>query len=305
VGQGSNFWFTARFDQPAMLTSLNSATSPLPTMAMPNVPLLMIGIGTEANNPVLAQLRHWQLNIDYLQAAADLEPAISLLQQRLADKNRIQPKAVFIDHPQLSEARAFWLAKLLNITENNIFWVELTPLANSNRNEPSQSGHLRLAKPLRRENLFNVLQTVSQNLTLADKVTTVPSIAATAVPSAHRLLLVEDNVINQKVALGLLAKLGYRADVARDGHEALACLQNNQYDLILMDCHMPGMDGFQATAAIRRNEENRGQRIPIIALTADDTPEDEARCRAVGMDAHLGKPINREALRAVLAAWLD
>jgi CheY-like chemotaxis protein len=116
---------------------------------------------------------------------------------------------------------------------------------------------------------------------------------------------VEDNVINQKVALGLLAKLGYRADVARDGHEALACLQNNQYDLILMDCHMPGMDGFQATAAIRRNEENRGQRIPIIALTADDTPEDEARCRAVGMDAHLGKPINREALRAVLAAWLD
>ncbi len=123
----------------------------------------------------------------------------------------------------------------------------------------------------------------------------------TPAPAPARLLLVEDNEVNRLVAQGLLAGLGYHAvDVAEDGLQALEACAAAPYDLVLMDCQMPGMDGFQATAALRA----RGLRMPIVALTAHAMAGDRDRCLQAGMDDYLTKPVEPRLLGEKLARWL-
>jgi CheY-like chemotaxis protein len=127
---------------------------------------------------------------------------------------------------------------------------------------------------------------------------------AVAAQSQGTLLVVEDQAINQEVAKGILWKLGYRCDVAGDGVEALAALERRSYDAILMDCRMERMDGFQATAEIRRREAG-GRRVPIIAMTASAQVADRERCIAVGMDDYLSKPVSERDLQIVLNRWVS
>jgi CheY-like chemotaxis protein len=124
-------------------------------------------------------------------------------------------------------------------------------------------------------------------------------------PAPTRLLLVEDNFVNQRVALYMLGKLGYQVDVAQDGREALERLRRGRYRLILMDCQMPEMDGFEATQLIR--DPNSGvldHSVPIIAMTANTFPEDRARSIAAGMNDFLSKPVDQATLSAMLGKWL-
>ena len=118
-----------------------------------------------------------------------------------------------------------------------------------------------------------------------------------------RILLAEDNLVNQKVAVRLLEKMDYSVDVAPDGRAAITAWRSGDFDLILMDCQMPDVDGFEATAAIR-NEEGDGRRIPIVALTANAMKSDADLCRAAGMDGFISKPIDRAKLAACLAEFL-
>jgi two-component system sensor histidine kinase/response regulator len=119
-----------------------------------------------------------------------------------------------------------------------------------------------------------------------------------------RLLLVEDNPVNQKVALAMLTGAGYEVEVVSDGADAVDAALTRAYDAILMDCQMPTVDGFQATAAIRQRERP-GRRTPIVAMTAGAAPEDRARCLAGGMDRYLSKPFNRAELLGVVADILS
>jgi signal transduction histidine kinase/CheY-like chemotaxis protein len=149
------------------------------------------------------------------------------------------------------------------------------------------------------------------------------SLAESKAQGAPKILLAEDNIINQKVATRMLEKLGYRADVVANGKEVLEALGRIDYTVVLMDCQMPEMDGFAATAEIRRREAEdeiqktcdalgvRGEessstphRIPIIAMTANAMPEDRARCLAAGMDDYISKPVQPKVLAEVLARWL-
>jgi two-component system sensor histidine kinase/response regulator len=119
----------------------------------------------------------------------------------------------------------------------------------------------------------------------------------------NRILLAEDNAVNQKVATKILEKLDYRVDVAADGQAAVNAWQTGRYDLILMDCQMPELDGYEASREIRHREGD-GQHIPIIALTAHAMKGAEEECLAAGMDAYLTKPIDRDELDTLLARFL-
>ena len=121
--------------------------------------------------------------------------------------------------------------------------------------------------------------------------------------SKWRILLVEDNKVNQKVVVHMLERSGYRCDVANDGLEGVEKVSSSDYDLVIMDCQMPRMDGFEASAEIRKREA-QGQHIPIIAMTADAMKGDRERCLDAGMDDYLTKPVLTETLSAVLTKHL-
>jgi len=133
-----------------------------------------------------------------------------------------------------------------------------------------------------------------------------PVATATAAESAvcGRVLVVEDNAINRLVVVGLLKRLGYGVHTVEDGRQAVEAVGRETYDLVLMDLHMPELDGFAATAAIREREGATGRRLPIVALTADALAGDAEKSRAAGMDDHLAKPVTQERLAAVLDRWV-
>jgi CheY-like chemotaxis protein len=154
-------------------------------------------------------------------------------------------------------------------------------------------------KPLRQSALYDIL---------AQLVGASHPVRATAQPSASttlrgRVLLVEDNPVNQRVGRGMLARLGLDVSVAGDGREALELLASDNFDAILMDCQMPVMDGFEATRRIRGGDTTIN-RIPIIATTADVMVSTVDECRRAGMDSYLSKPYKLSDLRTVLEPWV-
>jgi signal transduction histidine kinase/ActR/RegA family two-component response regulator len=131
-----------------------------------------------------------------------------------------------------------------------------------------------------------------------------PSAAGAAQFIPGRLLLVEDNFVNQRVAVYMLAKLGHQVDVARHGREAIDMLSKSVYDLVLMDCQMPEMDGFEATRIIRDPASTvLDHEVPVVAMTANAFPEDRARAIASGMNDFLAKPVDRSMLADMLEKW--
>jgi len=119
-----------------------------------------------------------------------------------------------------------------------------------------------------------------------------------------RVLVAEDNAVNQQVAVGMLERAGHVATVAENGREVLALLEKETFDVVLMDVQMPEMDGLEATAAIREHERASGGHLPIVALTAHAMKGDAERCLAAGMDAYLAKPLQPRELASVIASAL-
>ncbi len=161
----------------------------------------------------------------------------------------------------------------------------------------------RLTKPAKPAQLFEVLAALFKNEpTVAAAISEHPFVvaAAAAATRTERLLLAEDNAVNQKVALLMLGKLGFRADIAADGHEAIEAVRRQRYDIILMDVQMPEMDGLEASRQIRAREPSGGPRTWIIALTANAMQGDREVCLAAGMDDYISKPIKTDELAAAL-----
>jgi PAS domain S-box-containing protein len=155
-----------------------------------------------------------------------------------------------------------------------------------------------LAKPVRRTYLLDVLlEALSEGSGLPKH-----PISSPLPDGVRQVLLVEDNPANQMLALMMLSRFGCHADLARNGREAISAWALKQYDLILMDCQMPEMDGFTATAEIRRRERP-GRRTPIVALTANALEEEKLKCFEAGMDDHLAKPFRKAELGQMLEKW--
>jgi signal transduction histidine kinase/CheY-like chemotaxis protein/HPt (histidine-containing phosphotransfer) domain-containing protein len=177
--------------------------------------------------------------------------------------------------------------------------------AGTDQRTRQEAGILRYVnKPIRRADLFNVV-----NAALACVAHDAPASVTQAPDSpevrlAGHVLLVEDNPINQGVAKAMLKKLGLTIGLAMNGAEAVDQFRQHRFDLVLMDCQMPVMDGYEATALIRQLPGGRASDLPIVALTANAMQGDEQKCLDAGMDAFLAKPYSLAALRATLARWL-
>jgi two-component system sensor histidine kinase/response regulator len=176
--------------------------------------------------------------------------------------------------------------------------------SNADQQTLKQAGILRhINKPIRRADLFRV---VSGVLATDPSVPDEPMLdhRDVSAPAQGTVLLVEDNPVNQQVAQAMLSKLGISTAIANDGLEAVNLVKDRNFDLILMDCQMPVMDGYEATAAIRHLIEGRDNHLPIIALTANAMQGDRQRCLDAGMDDFLPKPYSLTQLKATLARWL-
>jgi CheY-like chemotaxis protein len=174
-----------------------------------------------------------------------------------------------------------------------------------------------LTKPVHEAQLYECLTAVVQppaeaptetgritGHTSSPELVTRHSLAEAKARVSTRILVAEDNLINQKVAARMLEKLGYRVDLVANGLEVLNALTDIRYAAVLMDCQMPEMDGFEATAEIRR-KEGANDHLPIIAMTANAMAEDRDRCLAAGMDDYMSKPVQSSVLAEVLSRWVS
>ena len=184
--------------------------------------------------------------------------------------------------------------------------------------EASRSGiEAYLTKPVRQSDLYDALVTVMSGAGPATEETAFVTLRSLRKQKAvsRRVLIAEDNPVNQRVAQRMLENLGYLVDVVGDGREALEALAKHSYEAVLMDVQMPGMDGYSATGQIRRREDQLGRRnmmmglrrrrTPIIAMTANAMQGDREKALRAGMDDYVSKPVSREELAAVLRRWIS
>lgn len=157
-----------------------------------------------------------------------------------------------------------------------------------------------LTKPIRASQLMDCISSV-MNKEVLQKSRRINTTYSTLTKSDKKILLVEDNSANRKLAILLLKKFGYEVDAVTNGLEAVHAVTDKSYDLILMDCQMPEMDGFEATNILRL----KGCEIPIIAMTANAMQGDRERCIASGMDDYISKPVNPKQLMEMLNSWLN
>jgi two-component system sensor histidine kinase/response regulator len=293
TGTGSTFWFTARVERRA-----TPAEEPRQLLANARV---LIGAGHGLTGALIAQtVRRLGGAPDQVSDASGVLDAV-----RRAHEAQSSYSVVYLDErlsggPDLALLGA--LAGGSGLPAVPV--VLLTASRNPTRIVVDQFISGRLAKPVRASQIVRGVTTLAG---CPDRPTEAPRretpVERAEARSRGRILLAEDNVVNQRVATRLLEKFGYRVDVVADGREAVEAFTQLGYDLVLMDCQMPEMDGFTATGAIRERE-TAGRRTPIVAMTAGAMPGDRERCLDAGMDDYLTKPVDVEKLRQVLDRWM-
>jgi len=307
-GKGSNFWFTARFDR-----SSSNRKQLAPPDGWADLRVLVVDDNASSRQSLRHQIFAWSLQKG---SAADGHEALKILREAAAAGRPYALALLDVEMPEmdgLSLARAIKADPAIAATR----LIALTPKGHVvDSAEVAAAGiDATLAKPVKRSRLLDCLVNVIGRTLSREK----PSAEGAESPAGlspelrealrgGRILLAEDNIVNQKVALGMLKKLGCVADVACNGFEVLEAMRRFPYAVIFMDCQMPEMDGYEATRLIRQQEEDAASpdRPPahIIALTASAMQGDRERCLACGMNDYVGKPVRAEELTRALERWL-
>jgi signal transduction histidine kinase/DNA-binding response OmpR family regulator/HAMP domain-containing protein len=296
ANQGSTFWFVVPVSRQGNAESDEAAANPLTGLR-----ILVVGGDGGEDKLLDRELEGWGAEVSHAANApaglmAIREAASAGLAYNVALLDHDTPGMGMLDLALLLRADPS-LAGLHLLVASTVPAADLAPRA-----APLKIDAI-LAKPIRQSTLHDQLMTIVGNT--PPRMETLDA-SAQARPDVQgrtlRILVAEDNAINQQVAVGLLAKLGHRADVAADGVEAVVQVERCDYDLVLMDMQMPNMDGIAATKAIRALTGPKA-RLPIIAMTANAMAGDREMCLAAGMDDYLPKPVDRNRLAALLARW--
>jgi two-component system sensor histidine kinase/response regulator len=297
-GAGSVFWFTAQFG--AVIDSLQPKY-PAPA-SIKGQRVLVVDDNATNRKVLMGQLL--LCGVEPM-SASSADEALALMRQARGAGRPFD--AALLDH-QMPDCDGAELGRII-VQDETLKATRLILLTSSGQRGDGQlfaeigfAGYL--LKPVSQRDLTECLMLVLANEADTWRLQNQPIITRHALRaqrarSRNRILLAEDNLVNQKVAVRLLEKLDYRVHVVADGHAVVAAWRTGNFDLILMDCQMPGMDGYEATRTIRKLEDGKAH-IPIVALTAHAMKGDEDKCRAAGMDDYLSKPINRATLDACL-----
>lgn len=183
--------------------------------------------------------------------------------------------------------------------------IMLTSMTNANIQESSKAAGISacIHKPVKKSLLLDTIMATLHDEALNDSQNNEQKTLEETPDKDNKILIVEDNIVNQKVVVGMLKKLGYSYDIANNGKEALDIIKTKKYDLVFMDCQMPVMDGFIATQKLR--EDNYTKNLTIVAMTANAMEGDKENCINAGMNDYISKPINKQSLSEVLTKWLS
>ncbi len=312
-GQGTTFWCTAKFQKQAVC-----APAIVPSVELSGRRILIVD-DNESNRTILhhlvsgwgmedGQACHADEAIQMLEQAAALGRPYdaAVLDMLMPGKDGLQLAQEIKSHPQGAGIRLIVLTSLI---------------------QPGHAERARragfaayLTKPVRHDQLQGCLRVVfglqGSASPIAPGMDTGPAIVPALITrhtlaeqrARPRILVAEDNVVNQKLAVRMLERLGYQPDVVSNGQEAVAAFERETYAAIVMDCQMPAMDGYEATRRIRERQQTSDAssaraHIPIIALTANAMPGDRERCKAAGMDDYLSKPVKTDDLARILERW--
>ena len=289
VGEGSTFWFTARLTArtelapaPAALESLSGIRALVVDDNATNRAILERQLEMSGIVTTLAIDGASALGLLRRAAEAGTLPDLALLDRHMPGMDGLELARIVAADPALCGVRVIMLTS-----------------AASSRSETSDCVAATLTKPVRQSELIASVAAVLAARPDAVMEPLARSAAMAPRPGGARVLVAEDNSVNQKVAAAMLKRLGYQVDLVANGREAVEALERVPYAAVLMDCQMPEMNGYEATMAIRRRE-GPGRHVPIVALTASAVKGDEERCIAAGMDAYVTKPVTVADLGAVL-----
>lgn len=324
VGRGSHFHFTARFgissEQPTQASAPESVE---------NVRVLVVDDNATNRRLLQARLTGWRMCPELVetgpaalhaltQAAKEGHPfTLVLLDKHMPDMDGFTVAERIQQEPQLVDVTIMMLSSATrggDVQRCQALGVSaylIKPIRHTELLETITTCLAKTALPITTDNqqsavlaTDNSLPSATASLRIFDASPSFPALATAPASLGNkrklRILLAEDNLVNQRLALRLLEKQGHSVMLANNGREALACYEHEPFDVILMDVQMPEMNGFEATAAIRAQEQVNGSHTPIVALTAHALKEHQAQCLLAGMDDYLSKPIQTRELWAIL-----
>ena len=299
LGKGSTFWFEISLDKSDKLFSEKESIADLS-----NIKVLIVD-DNQTNRTIYTKLlKSWNISSSTSESGQDAITTLEAAQQNNKPFDLVLLDFMMPGMDGLNVSK--YIREHKTLSDTNI--IILTSMNDDDSRQRIQQLGVEyvLTKPVRSSTLFDtianqlggtkIIETKSQtheqkNITVKPEINT-----------GIKILLAEDNAVNQKVTIGILKKLGYTADIAEDGTQAIEKCMHDQYDLIFMDCHMPNTDGYSATRSIRKSGKNTT--TPIVAMTANAMQHDRDKCIQAGMNDYISKPIRPETVSTALQTWL-
>jgi two-component system sensor histidine kinase/response regulator len=300
TGQGSTFHFTVQL---AVQDSASNRRLPLQPEQLRDLPALIVDDNFTNRRVLSGMLTRWGMR------PTSVEGGRAALQALEIAKSTGHPFPLMLLDGQMPDMDGFALAEQIQKDPGLIAVTIMMLTSAGHLGDAARCRELGISayllKPIRQAQLLDgICQVLNEGSTAKD----MPLVTRhTLQENKHRsrILLAEDNAVNQTLALRLLEKRGYSVIIAGNGRIAVEAFENNQFDVVLMDIQMPGMDGFEATAAIRAKEKLTGGHVPIIAMTAHALKGDQERCISAGMDGYVSKPLRTSEFYSTIESMLQ